>query len=954
MSVQLILFPQNYEGGFSAISADPNEKIVNGISFAGMDSTSSYSTHNSTNTSNGLNITANAPATVPNTWYRWRYSVSGTPLPTLPTVSSNNLVLSLNGGSYGSNRTGVYQRITNLVPGASYRVRIKFSSFTVGRVRVDWVKYWYPTAIIQSGYYNPGTTTTYPLSFTANGSAADFVIWASNTNTGAGNIVIESVSVIRTTQIPTGNIDILGDGQVICDLYEDEEIPLTLSVDEFKNAAEQVQSYSKAFMLPGTKRNNQIFENLFDVTRSSLGNQGGITFNPYAKTQCILKQDGFVLFEGYLKMIDIQDQEGEISYNVNLYSQVITLADILKDKKFNDLDFSELEHTYDKTSIKNSWYEPSDGTGLPLTNPLSVDSFAYDTTNQPAYGASQTNVLKYPFCDWEHTWLVADGFTGSNANLNQPELTMFQQAFRPFIQIKYLIDRIFNQDEVPFSYTSSFFNTADFKKLFMDFNWGSTPEILKGLIAYGRSNVEVLSTTSYANFPVDALGYDIQDDQFGFNTSTFVFTAQENNQSYTIEFNLVFDSLLQNKTLDTRIVHKNSGGTIINTYAPNTVTTPTVNTSFNVYGLVNILANQTDTIEIQFKTSEKWAVRPKISPSFGQVDWSNVVITTGAVTIATNQLLQSLRGNLNQWEFLKGIMDMFNLVSIPDDENPNNILIEPYGDIFINNTNSGNTNDLTLKSRSIAHDWTEKIDVSKMKLVPLTDLKKKLIFKFEEDEEDYTFMKYKLDTQNHLYGSKIYDATLTTGGLQSVLEGEEEIIASPFAATIPKAIGTDFDIIVPAIYSYNPDDGTSQGFNNLPRIMYNTGIKTLSKGSYYIPQQNGTDSENSTIYLQFSHFNEVPSLSTSLDFHYGECQYFPGVSTTGTINNLFNTYWLPYLNELYNSDTRIMTIKVNLTAGDINTFKFYDTVFIKNRQFRVNRIDYKPNDLSTVEFILIP
>ena len=49
-----------------------------------------------------------------------------------------------------------------------------------------------------------------------------------------------------------------------------------------------------------------------------------------------------------------------------------------------------------------------------------------------------------------------------------------------------------------------------------------------------------------------------------------------------------------------------------------------------------------------------------------------------------------------------------------------------------------------------------------------------------------------------------------------------------------------------------------------------------------------------------------------------------------------------------------MKIKVNLNAADINTFKFYDVVFIKNREFRVNKIDYKPNDLSTVEFILIP
>ena len=65
-------------------------------------------------------------------------------------------------------------------------------------------------------------------------------------------------------------------------------------------------------------------------------------------------------------------------------------------------------------------------------------------------------------------------------------------------------------------------------------------------------------------------------------------------------------------------------------------------------------------------------------------------------------------------------------------------------------------------------------------------------------------------------------------------------------------------------------------------------------------------------------------------------------------------YWQPYFNELYNPDTRAMTLKVNLSPSDVASFKFYDTVFIKNRVFRVNKIGYKPNDLATVEFILIP
>ena len=69
--------------------------------------------------------------------------------------------------------------------------------------------------------------------------------------------------------------------------------------------------------------------------------------------------------------------------------------------------------------------------------------------------------------------------------------------------------------------------------------------------------------------------------------------------------------------------------------------------------------------------------------------------------------------------------------------------------------------------------------------------------------------------------------------------------------------------------------------------------------------------------------------------------------------NLFNLYYAPYYNELYDSNTRVMKLKVNLTPADINSFNFYDTVMIQNQVYRVNMIEYKPNDLSTVEFILI-
>ena len=141
--------------------------------------------------------------------------------------------------------------------------------------------------------------------------------------------------------------------------------------------------------------------------------------------------------------------------------------------------------------------------------------------------------------------------------------------------------------------------------------------------------------------------------------------------------------------------------------------------------------------------------------------------------------------------------------------------------------------------------------------------------------------------------------------------------------------------------------------------MYNNGIKDTG-ASYFIPAQNGVvGSAAETDFLQFSHLSDVPTIPStptvagSLDFHFGECQLMPSVGLP-VLNNLFNLYWLPYYLELYNPNTRIMTIKVNLSPSDINTFKFNDTVYLKNRVFRVNKIDYKPNDLATVEFILTP
>ena len=784
MSVQLIVFPQYFDGS-GPLSSPSTQFFVDGINF------------NQVNTSTStLNITGALPQAfinsytlggttffITNTWYR--YSPSAVAV----TASAGEILAHPN--------TGILQRLSNLTFGATYDltldIQFNATTFTV---------YQYHNNILKSTHVITGTGTQ-TIQFDAY-STADTIVLHST-----GSIfIIENISCVLSTSTPSGVFTDLSNGQVICDLYEDEDIPLSLSVDDFKNVAEKVQSYSKAFNLPATKRNNQIFDNIFEVTRTDTG----LNFNPYKKTKAILKQDGFLLFEGYLRLIDISEKEAETSYNVNLYSEVVALADVLGDRTFSELDFKELEHDYNKTEIQRSWNDA--GNSITYLNP-STSGFrdAYTT-------------LRYPFVDWNHqyTFDASSGF---------PVLPNLESAFRPFLNIKYLIDRIF--EVVPFTYESAFFNTADFKKLYMDFNWGSAQAPNSNLgqgIGENESITGVVAGATSTRLRFDTETFSAAT-QLGYVDATSMFTASFDNQMFDVNSKFVIGysgwSSGQLGVLGWEKFDSTGAGTgffagyvPIQPFGSATFGNYQANSNFTIY------LDAGESIRPSFINQQGGGTSMYQQPSSALAAFTqnSTTVITGTSTTTSETLLQNLRGELGQWDFLKGIMTMFNLVTLSDEDNPSNIKIEPYGDIFMSSNDAANPNFFDDNSTEL--NWTEKIDVSEMKLTPLTDLNKKTIFKFVEDDDDYAFNKYKNDVGGHLYGSKKFDAWNEF----NILDGEDEVVAEPFAATVIKPVMPQFsDFIVPSLYSMS-DDGTTEGFDNSPRIMYNNGSKSAIAGTF--------------------------------------------------------------------------------------------------------------------------
>ena len=339
--------------------------------------------------------------------------------------------------------------------------------------------------------------------------------------------------------------------------------------------------------------------------------------------------------------------------------------------------------------------------------------------------------------------------------------------------------------------------------------------------------------------------------------------------------------------------------------------------------------------------------------SYGNIYYTYARWDASGDDISATSLLNGIRGEMNQWEFINGIFKTFNLVVLRNKSEEKRLKIEPYNDLFISNT-SGET----LEDRSIIHDWTDKVDMSDVTLKSL-DLKKLVEFRYTNAEDSASKQYTDAPTVPRSYGN--YDRDY--GTTHNLLTGKEKITNEPFAATIIKPIfdptvdnyGPCANMIIPSLCSANDDNTEYTDGENAPRILYDNGVVTLANNECnyrtFPEGTGGTRFEQEKDFLQFTHFKEFPFTSTTLDLNWGPC-LLVGINGS-SVNNLYSTYYAPYFYELYDPDTRIMEIKINLNAADISQFNFNELVFIKNKHYRVNKIQYNPTALSRVELILI-
>tara|TARA_R110002020_G_scaffold96958_2_gene231648 strand:+ start:4409 stop:8005 length:3597 start_codon:yes stop_codon:yes gene_type:complete len=334
---------------------------------------------------------------------------------------------------------------------------------------------------------------------------------------------------------------------------------------------------------------------------------------------------------------------------------------------------------------------------------------------------------------------------------------------------------------------------------------------------------------------------------------------------------------------------------------------------------------------------------------------------------------ENIDPDLKQKDFLKDVIQRFNLVVVPDAEDSSNLIVEPFKDYV----GTGET-----------RYWTDKIDTSKEIVIkPTTALQKQAIRLSDKPSEDF-YNKYVsefLKLQN-VWGhyNEEYNNTFASEG-----EMTNTPMFAPYIIDRPHKVGNvgfEADMSncgLQNLNSYNSETSESENAKCPPFLFYYCGTPVSFGISPSYPQeqitlnfihQTGIEEDNAPVWW-WTGFDKYPLCSAYEMSNTGFVNATAGATRTllwdnkyndwirnldqwnldGAIEGtLYNLYWKDYIKELYSEDSRLLEVFLNLTSTDIYKFSFKDVVFIKNNYYRVLKIqNYQVGGNTSTKALLL-
>lgn len=494
------------------------------------------------------------------------------------------------------------------------------------------------------------------------------------------------------------------------------------------------------------------------------------------------------------------------------------------------------------------------------------------------------------------------------------------KTFRPAFYVKEYIDKIFAKAN--FRYTSDLFNTDRFKRLIV-------PHNTKQLVGLGTIALRAQKFSTQvvigASGPSSSVGLwdGFTGGAFTYAAGGFTYTDPTPLPAVTISWRLGGYRYSDNAGSFTVSIKKN-GTAIATTSIPTFFFTVLWSWASSI--VVSLNSGDVITVEFNKVSGTNQVVSFVDNPATLNIDAPTTVLLPLNLDqqITMNDCIPK---NIRQIDFLTSIVKLFNLYVYESQFDERTILIKPYIDFY----STDPTN---------AIDWTYKLNRNKVRKVkPLSELNSKLYnFNYKADNDYYNALYAKRYNQG--YGSYIYDTKFEFASQSNTLElifaatplvgynGEEKVYSTIFKRT--------GDI--------TPIEETT---DSVIRILQSKKVAAVS--NWNITTEGGTVKGTYNAYGYAGHLDDPDFPSTDLNF--GALQELFFVLVGGDLTRTqFNVYWSPYMAEITDKDSKLLTGNFYLTPKDIFTLDFSKYIVVDGVLFRLNKIiDYnlsQPDDCA--------
>ena len=560
-------------------------------------------------------------------------------------------------------------------------------------------------------------------------------------------------------------------------------------------------------------------------------------FDHRVKYDGFIEIDTFTFREGSFALNDVKYKNNMLdSYSIVFYGKAKSIKDLFKEDKLASLDFSSLDHSFTSAEV------------LAKIN-------------------STTGFVAYPL--FAHDRLY-DYNTGGSSDITNNAGSIKWNSLFPAVKLSKILD--FIQTKYGVTFTGAFLDYIQFSRLWMLFKNAETLQVKTEPLKVnftsktGGTNNEINLTTDEIGFIVTILDYRLRN-----------LRIQIIPTSGTIPYDV--------------LIYKN--GVLFNSFI-NQLGTKT-NTFFNSQFSTQEL-NDKYTIEVQSETPMTFTSQLFYSRVFD----SDFTASGTSQTTVANINIGTYAPDLKVIDLFTGLIKMFNLVIIPQDETTYELIpLELY-------YNNGAYKDIS------ANIISDNIELKK------TSMYKNINFKYQDSENilNNAFNNLFLSTRNFAYGNLAYEQI-------------DSLESSTFTVELP---------FENAMYEREEDFQTitfkNKDLNNYvpkPLLMYDNGRQDVSP-DIRINLNTGGYTDISS-YRRFS--NDINN-GTLMSLNWGE--EISSWYLSSIINGLYKRHYENYLGNIFNIKSRLVIVKCYFNPIELIDIKLNDRIIIRDKKYTINKM----------------